>query len=1051
MNLAKIALDQNRVTIIAMLVILAAGLQSYFSLPRDEDPGFLIRTAVVTTYFPGASPERVERLVTNPIETAIRQIPSVDYIESQSRDGVSIVEVELESTYFDLQPIWDDLADKVEAVRSDLPDGVVGPSVDDEYGDVFGILISITGPGFSDRELYEVAKEVRNELLFLPDAAKVELAGVRDEHVFLDFSDARLAEYGLSVSALEEALVEQNIVSSGGQVVSDLERISLEPTGNFETLSELEEASIELPGSGELVPLRDVVAIRRGYEDPPTSLRGSSGLPAVGVSMSMREGGNLTELGNQVRAELPRLEASFPIGIDLELSQFQPEIVEQKVSDFLENLLQSVLIVSLVMLVFLGLRTGLIVASLVPMAIIAALAVMGVIGTGIDQMSLAALIIALGMLVDNAIVMSESILVGMGAGQSSRDAAVSSARELAFPLLTSSLTTAAAFLPIYLAKDSAGEYTAPIFIVVTITLLCSWLISLTVIPVLCVAFLRVEPSTDGDAYAGRFYLSYRRLLVGLLRSPIASVAAISALLFVALWAFRFVPNIFFPDNDRPLMIAEFQFPFDTAFEHNQRSVERIEGYMRSELAVNEDRREGIVDWVTYVGTGGPRFTLTYNPEQPAAYTSAMFINATSRDKLTEMAPRFERWCNETFPGLKATVRPLQTGPPTWPPVEIQIMGAGISDLYDIVDQVKEELLRDGRTRLIDDDWGAQSKRLVVAIDQDRARRAGISSQDVATSLEAHLSGVHTTDFREGEELIPITLRAEAHGRNAIGDIESINVASQSSGRAVPLKQIADVEATWSSGVIRRRDRLRTITVEGAPIAGVTSAEINAHMVEWLDEAKQKWPAGYRWRLAGENESSGDANAAIGAQLPIAALAIVLLLVLQFNSARKSMIVLFTIPFGLIGVVIGLLVARSYFGFMTLLGVVSLTGIVINNSIVLIDRIQIELDAFGRPPPEAIVQASQRRLRPILLTTLTTVGGLIPLWLGGGPMFEPLAIAILFGLIFATVLTLGLVPCLYAIFYRVSLGSYSIKALALNGQALPIEDETDREEDTHDRG
>jgi multidrug efflux pump subunit AcrB len=535
---------------------------------------------------------------------------------------------------------------------------------------------------------------------------------------------------------------------------------------------------------------------------------------------------------------------------------------------------------------------------------------------------------------------------------------------------------------------------------------------------LCVFFSRVKADPGGRAFDTPLYRRYRRALLAALRHRGLALAGMVGILALTIFALRFVPKMFFPENDRPLMVAELEFPFGTAIEHNMAVTQRIDEYIESKLRVQPGRPDGVTDWVTYVGEGGPRFRLGYTPEQPAPYVSAMLINATSRKAVVELAPALEAWCNETFPGLKATVRPLQNGPTTWPPIQVQIMGRDSDRIFGIVDQVKTKLRSIPGTRLIDDDWGAEAKKLVVRIDQARARRAGLTSRDIAISLGAYLSGLEATEFREGEELIPIVLRAAAHGRNALGDLESINVSSQGAGTVVPLKQVADVEPVWEAGIIRRRDRLHTVTVEAATERGVTAAEINAQLEPWLDEISQDWPFGSRWRFAGEHENSAEANAAIAAELPIAGLAIVLLLVLQFNSIRKPAIILLTIPFGLTGAVLGLLLAHSYFGFMTLLGVVSLSGIVINNAIVLIDRIQLERGEVGRTPQEAIVQAAQRRLRPILLTTATTVGGLIPLWLGGGPMFEPLAIVIIFGLLFSTFLTLGLVPTLYSVSYGV---------------------------------
>ena len=492
---------------------------------------------------------------------------------------------------------------------------------------------------------------MRDELLRLPDAAKVEIYGAQEERLFLEFTNTRLTEYGLSASMLADILSAQNIVSAGGSVVVDTERLSLEPTGNFETVAELEGMTVAVP-SGQLVPLRDLVDVRRGTIDPPRTLRRANGMPALGLAVSMRDGGNLITLGDEVRALVAELGPRYPLGIELDFAQFQPDVVSQKVSEFESNLGQSVLIVAAVMLVTLGLRTGLVVASLVPTAIVSAIMVMGFLEIGLDQMSLAALIIALGMLVDNAIVMSESIMVQMSGGKEARSTRPSTAaKEFAGPAARlRRSTTAAAFLPIYLAENASGEYTAPIFKVVTITLLCSWLVSLTLIPLLCVRFLRVETDPEADSFDSRGYRSYRGILSQALARPWLSLAGMVAVLCLALWAFRFLPNLFFPANERPLLVAEFALPFGTAIEHTAETSARIDARIAETLLVDGDAGgEGVESWVTYVGEGGPRFTLGYSSEESAPYVSAMLINATSREASLEIAPALERWANESSP------------------------------------------------------------------------------------------------------------------------------------------------------------------------------------------------------------------------------------------------------------------------------------------------------------------------------------------------------------------------------------------------------------------
>ncbi len=1031
MGLTAWAIDKSRVTLVTALVVAGAGYQSYVNMPRAEDPGFVIRVALVITRFPGASPERVEQLITDKLEKAVQEMPELDYITSNSKTGVSELMVNFKESYRDMRPIFDSLRRKIDSARGDLPDGVIGPFVNDEFGDVFGTIVTITGSDFEYAELKLIADEVRDGLLLVTDVAKVEIYGAQDERVFVEYNNARLSEIGLSPEQLRNILAARNIVSPGGNIDTGDEILVLEPSGNFETIDELGQTVINLPGSRDLLLLRDVAEIYRGYVDPPESKVRASGVQGLALAISMREGGNILLLGEGVRAKIDELTAFYPIGVDFDYVQFQAAEVQTLVDDFIGNLLQAVGIVAAIMLLFLGVRTGLVVASLIPAAILASLTLMGFFAIGLDQMSIAALIISLGLLVDNAIVMSESIMVAMAEGKPRVRAAVDSANELRIPLLTSSLTTAAAFLPIYLAENATGEYTAPLFKVVSLTLLSSWLISMTLIPLLCVLFLKVKPAVkaaspdgSGGIFDTAFYRFYRRALVRSIRWRWASLAAVAAVFVATMSLFGLIPNIFFPPGSRATLTVELELPAGTPIARTEQMAERFDAFIAEELVVGADRPEGVTTWASFIGRGAPRYVLPYGPEQPNPSYAYLLVNTTSRRLVDEIMPRVERFGADHFPDLKITARPIPLGPPAWPPVAVRISGRNSEVLFDIVEQVKARLHEIPGTKLIDDDWGARSKKLVVQVDQPRALRAGVSSQDIAVSLQSFLSGIVTTEYREGDKIIPVTLRSVAAQRNNLDRLESLNVYSQSSGLSVPLKQVADVRLEWQPSTIRRRSRLRTVTVEAGTEPGVTAADINAQLQPWLDELQADWGPGYSFELGGEQENSGDANAAIGAKLPIAAMIIVLLLVGQFNSVRKPLIVLITIPLGLIGVVLGLLATQLYFGFMTLLGIISLSEIVINNAIVLIDRINIEIETNGLQPAAAIIESAQRRLRPIVMTTCTTVGGLLPLYLGGGPMWEPLAVAIMGGLIFATLLTLGVVPILYAVFFRVSLADYT---------------------------
>lgn len=1020
MSLTRLALEKNRITLTALLIILISGILSYLEMPRDEDPGFLIRVAQVTTIFPGASPERVEQLVTDKLEKAIQEIPEIDFISSTSKVGLSSIAVNIREEYTDLRPIWDNLRRKVERAQTALPEGIQGPFVDDEFGDLYGIVFAITGPDFNYAELKEIADECRDELLLDTNIAKVDLHGVQEERIFVEFNNARLAELGLSPGQLQSILTDRNIIISGGEVFTADEQIVLEPTGNFDSVQDLRKTVIRLPETGQLVYLQDLVDITRGYVDPAQSLMTYNGLPAIGVAVNMKEGGNIVDMGESVKQYLERFRSNYPIGIDFDLVAYQTEHVQKKVEEFEGNLFQAIAIVLLVMLLFLGLRTGLVVASLIPMAMIMAFWVMSWFGIGLDQMSLASLIIALGMLVDNAIVMSESIMVQMGRGVPARNAAIDSARELQIPLLTSSLTTAAAFLPIYLAESAVGEYCAPLFKVVSITLLCSWLLALTLIPILCATFLRVKRKEE-TGFNTPLYRIYRTGLLKAVRHPFLSVTLVVILFAGGIKAFGYVPQLFFPENEKPIMTAELRMPVGTPLARTQAIVHDIEEFMKNELMVDiEKSREGILNWSSFIGAGAPRYNLGYGPEPTSPEYAYMLINTSNYEEMkNHLIPELKRYCNENFPDLLASVSGLFYGPPVDWPIEVRVSGRDTDTLFDLVETIKVQLQEMPGITNIRDNWGQRSKKLLVKVDQPRALRAGLTSRDVAVSLQTILSGLQTTDYREGDEIIPVTLRSSAADRQDIGKLESHNIFVQSTGESVPLKQVADLEVAWEPAKVLRRDRLRTVTIQAGIGTGQNAIALTQQLDQWLQPRAAAWPIGYKYELGGEIESSGESNQSINEKLPIAGLIILLLLVVQFNSFRKPLIIFLTIPLGIIGVAVGLLVARSYFGFMTLLGIISLSGIVINNAIVLLDRIQIEMDENGRDPAHAVIESAQQRLRPILLTTATTIGGLIPLWLGGGLMWEPMAIAIIFGLLFATLMTLGVVPVLYSLFYRVS--------------------------------
>ena len=1021
MSITRLAIQNNRTTLVFIAVLILLGIQAYQSIPRAYDPGFIIRAAQVITYFPGGSPERVEQLISDKIEKVVQELPELDFVKSESRTGVSIVTVNIKESYSNMRPIWDSLRRKIDKVSSDLPEGVIGPNVNDEFGDVFGTVMTLTGEGYSYAELKDVADNARDALLHIADAAKVEILGTQEERIFVEYDNARLSDLNITPLQLSQILSNQNVVVPGGSVRLGKERIELEPSGNFESLNDIRWTTIQIPGSDEVLYLEDIADIKRDYIDPAKTLVKSTGTPALAIAVSMREGGNNIKLGRDITKTIKAFEAQLPIGLEFKLINFSPKEVENKVNDFVSNLLQAVAVVAAVMLFSLGLRTGIVVSTLIPVSMIATIFVMNYFDIGLDQISLAALIIALGMLVDNGIVMSESIMVQMNQGKNAVDAAVNSADELKIPLLTSSLTTSAAFLPIFLAESAMGEYTAALFQVVTITLLCSWLLSLTLIPLLCVFFLKSKKNQEENFNQG-FYPIYRSVLLILLKNRAISVITVLALFIFSIQAMKMIPNIFFPPSDRPFFKLDIELPTQTAIEHTQLVVADIEAYMTT-LKTSPEVSQGITNWITYIGSGGARFLLTHSPKPVSPAYSLMVINTTGANVNREIMTKIENYINQNHPDARPTLRLIENGKAIINPVEIRVFGKNVDQLFAIIDKIKQKLAENNNLKTITDDWGQRIKKLTVDVNQERAKRAGITSQDIAISLQTSLSGYEMTEFREGETSIPVILRTRAADRQDIGKIEALSVFSQASGESIPLVQVANINIEWEPAKILRRDRLKAVAVGAQLKDDYTATEGFSEIDEWLQTYSKTWPIGFYYEYGGELESSGSSSKAIADKLPIAVFIIIMLLVMQFNSLRKPFIILTTIPLGVIGVIWGLIIADSFFGFMTLLGIISLAGIVINNAIVLLERIKIEIEINKLPPQQAIIEAAQRRMRPILLTTATTVLGLVPLYLGGGEMWEPMAVGIMAGLLFSTLLTLGFIPVLYSILYRVSFKNF----------------------------
>ncbi len=1024
MNLTETALKYNRVTYMCISIIFLMGILSYFSLSRDSMPPYTVRICNVVTYFPGASPQRVEELVTQKIEEIAQELPELDNVTSTSRTGLSVVQVEVTADIQEenLQAIWDRLRRKVEAIRSELPETAYDPEIeDDDVGVVYGIIIGLESDGFSFADMKNYAEDIRDDLIKVEGAAKVDISGVQEEQIYVEFDKARLAEIGLTTSSLQNIISTTNIVYPGGDVSLKDKRIKLEPTGNYESLDDLKETLIPL-ANGKTVQLGDITHITRTYADPSTQIVKINGKPSLTISVALKDGGNLTKLGELVDQRMEAYNEMLPHGLEVKRIATQDYYVKKKVSDFLVNVIQSIVVVLVVMLVFLGLRTGFIVASLIPMAMVSTILLMSVFEIGLNQVSLAALIVALGLLVDNAIVVSESILVKMEEGIPARQAAIGSCSELSTSLLISSLTTSAAFLSFFLAANTMGEIMGPLFSVITLTLMSSWVMALTLVTSLCVAFIRVKvkdaSQNEKKSVFDLLIVYYDKILKGSLHYANLTILIIVVSFVASLALFPMIPFTFMPDSDRNLVTVDLKLPQGSKIEKTEAEIAILEKYIRENFLKSEENPEGIVrDWASFIGEGPYSYDLGYSQDEPSSAYAHMLINTTDQAHNAALSKALDKFSFDNLPDSEVTVSLLATGESV-PDVEVRIYGDDAKVLFDIADSVRKAMNNIPFAYNIVNDWGIKSKKFIVDIEQDKAQRAGLSNQDIAISLQTALSGFNSGSFRDGDDNIPIVLRTEGSQQLDAQESEDLNIFAQGSGKNIPLVQVASVETQWQYAKIKRRDLYRALTISCYAREGYTASDVTEMINPIMEGYAKTWPYGYSYELGGESETSDEALGAVAAKLPISGFLIILLLVLQFNSLRKTFIVLASIPLGLIGVILGLILFQSYFGFMAFLGVISLAGIVINNAIVLIDRIELEKNENKRKPYDAIVEAAKQRFRPILLTTFTTTFGLIPLYLGGGLMWEPMAVAIMVGLLFATIITLVFVPALYKVLFSV---------------------------------
>jgi Cation/multidrug efflux pump len=1010
MNIAEASIRRKTVTLVFAVLMVVLGIWSYMHLPRLEDPEFTIKDALIITPYPGASAQEVEKEVSDVIERAVQQLEQLDRVVSRSERGRSTVTVTIRDQYdrHTLPQVWDELRRKVSDAQRQLPPGA-GPSlVLDDFGDVFGIFYALTGPDFSDAELYETAKLLRRELLLVPDVKKIEIFGHQQEVIYIELARDRIARLGIRPETIFAALREQNLVVQSGAVDVGPLTLAINPTGEWTGVHDFEDLLIRGGDGGELVRLSDIASVRRDYIDPPTTSLRYDGERAVGIGISTVGGGNVVTMGAAVERRIRELGSQIPLGMQLHKISFQADTVTEAINEFILNLGMSIVIVFVVLLLAMGIRSGLIIGAILFITMCGTMIVMAQTGLILERISLGALVIALVMLVDNAIVITEGMLVAMQRGHDKLRAAKDVVSQTAIPLLGSTAIAVLAFGAIGLSDDKTGEYCRSLFVVLLISLGLSWITAITITPLFGYFFLKSAPSDDNskakDPYAGPIYQGYKKILLACMRARGLTIAVLIGMLALSIFGFRFVRNSFFPESTRAQFMVDVWLSGGTRLDQ----TDRVTQEMRKIIA----EIPGITHITTSVGQGALRFLLTYSPERFDPSYAQFLIDVKEQALINEILPRVQKELSEKYPDAQIIAKRFLLGPGEGGRIQVRFSGEDYNTLRSLAAQTMEILRADGGAKGIRIDSREPVATLRPQFSEAQARLTGITRTDLGRTLEAAFSGQRIGVYREGDELLPIMTRGPEAERADPDLIQDVQIFSPVANRFLPLRQIISGFTTELEDPIRmRRNRLPTITVHADQTAGLASTLLN-RVREQIEAIPL--PDGYRMEWGGEYEDSSKAKAALAGTLPAFLLMMVLIVICLFNSLRITLIIWLTVPLSIIGIVIGLLIFNQPFGFMALLGALSLSGMLIKNGIVLIDEINSQL-ASGKAAWNAVVDASVSRVRPVSMAVLTTVFGLIPLLFD--VFFGAMAVTIVVGLLFASALTLFVVPVLYATFFK----------------------------------
>ncbi|HBN5965123.1 TPA: efflux RND transporter permease subunit [Acinetobacter baumannii] len=1034
-NLSEWALNNKGIVLYFMLLLGIIGAISYSKLSQSEDPPFTFKVMVVQTYWPGATAKEVSTLVTDRIEKELMTTGQYDKIMAYSRPGESMVTFVAKDSLTSAQipDVWYNVRKKVNDIRHELPNGVQGPFFNDEFGDTFGNIYVLTGKDFDYALLKEYADRLQLQLQRVKDVSKVELIGLQDQKIWVEISNTKAVQLGIPVTAIQEALQKQNSMASAGFFETGTDRIQIRVSGHLQNIDEIKKTPL-LVGD-KTIQLGDVADVYRGFSQPAQPRMRFMGENGIGIAVSMRKGGDIIALGKNLETEFAQLQKTLPLGMKLQKVSDQPVAVQRSIHEFVKVLAEAVIIVLLVSFFSLGFRTGLVVAFSIPLVLAMTFAGMSLFDVGLHKISLGALILALGLLVDDAIIAVEMMAIKMEQGYSRIKAAGFAWKTTAFPMLTGTLITAAGFLPIATAQSSTGEYTRSIFQVVTIALLVSWVAAVLFVPYLGEKLLpdftktghqapwyvrlwaritkKPQPQSVAisqdhhyDPYQSSFYLRFRKMVEFCVTYRKTVIATTVGIFVLSVLMFKMVPQQFFPPSNRAEILVDLKLEEGASLTATEQAVKKVEQFL--------SKQKGIDNYVAYVGTGSPRFYLPLDQQLPQASFAQFVVLASSLDDRDEIRRSLETQIKQLLPQVRTRVSLLENGPPVGYPLQYRVSGEDLNLVRKEAQQVARVISENPNTTNVHLDWGEPSKIISIQIDQDRARQMGVSSLDLANFLNASITGSAIEQYREKRELIEIRLRGDKAERVEVASLASLAVPT-ANGTTVPLAQIAKIEYKFEDGLIWHRNRLPTITVHADIRTNLQPATVVGELAESMDKLRAELPSGYLIEVGGTVEESARGQSSVNAGMPLFLAVVMTLLMIQLKSLSRATIVFLTAPLGLIGVVLFLLLFNKPFGFVAMLGTIALSGMIMRNSLILIDQIEQDRQA-GHPTWEAIIDATVRRFRPIILTALAAVLAMIPL--SRSIFFGPMAVAIMGGLIVATLLTLFFLPALYAAWFKV---------------------------------